>query len=94
MTSNMTTIKEQVASRIKSMAAAAKALAETIEEMGEVPSGHLYASVMSVLDLRVYEHCISLLIDLGWIRKRGDLLMWVGRADESANGSEKERVAA
>ena len=41
----------------------AHAIAETIRELGEVPSGHLYARVMGVMDLRQYEQVISLLID-------------------------------
>ena len=57
----------------------AHAIAETIRELGEVPSGHLYARVMGVMDLRQYEQVIDLLIDARLVeRDRSHLLRWIG----------------
>ena len=57
----------------------AHAIAETIRELGEVPSGHLYARVMGVMDLRQYEQVISLLIDARLVeRAPSHLLRWIG----------------
>jgi hypothetical protein len=40
-----------------------------------VPSGHLYAEVMSVMSLENYEHAIALLISVGCIRREGHVLI-------------------
>jgi hypothetical protein len=53
------------------------ALAAAIRELGQVPSGSLYAHVMGRIDLETYERMISMLVGAGLIRKRGDLLVWV-----------------
>ena len=59
----------------------AHAIAETIRELGEVPSGHLYARVMGVMDLRQYEQVIGLLIDARLVeRAPSHLLRWIGPA--------------
>ena len=59
----------------------AHAIAETIRELGEVPSGHLYARVMGVMDLRQYEQVIDLLIDARLVeRAPSHLLRWIGPA--------------
>ena len=57
----------------------AHAIAETIRELGEVPSGHLYARVMGVMDLRQYEQVIDLLIEVQLVaREPSHLLRWIG----------------
>lgn len=59
----------------------AHAVAETIRELGEIPSGHLYARLMGVMELRQYEQVIDLLVDARLIeRDRSHLLRWVGPA--------------
>jgi hypothetical protein len=57
----------------------AHAIAEAIRNLGEVPSGHLYARVMGVMDLRQYEQVIDLLIDARLVeREPSHLLRWIG----------------
>jgi hypothetical protein len=58
---------------------AVKALADAIRELGRVPSGHLYASIMGSVDLETYQAVINIL-------KRANLvsedsvheLRWIG----------------
>jgi hypothetical protein len=54
----------------------AHAVAETIRELGQVPSGHLYARLMGVMELHQYEQIIGLLVE----RDRSHLLRWIGPA--------------
>ena len=68
----MPVTKEQVVAGIQVV----KALADAIKELGSVPSGHLYASVMGRLSLSQYEQCIGILTRAGIVRKSGDLLIW------------------
>lgn len=74
---------------IKTFVAATHALAEAIEELGEVPSGHLYTTICGSISLDNYDKCIAALVGLGWIRKSGHVLHWVGRVSTNS-----ERVAA
>ena len=75
----MTVTREQVKSALQ----AAMVLAECIRELGEVPSGHLYAQVMSRMDIGAYESCISMLIHAKLIARSGShLLVWIGPAKE------------
>lgn len=54
-----------------------KAVADTIRELGEVPSGHLYAQLMPVLGLHEYERIIDILKRAGLVRESNNLLTWV-----------------
>jgi hypothetical protein len=57
----------------------AHAIAESIREVGEIPSGHLYARLMGIMDLRQYEQFIDILIDARLVeRKPSHLLRWIG----------------
>jgi len=59
----------------------AHAVAEAIRELGQVPSGHLYARLMGVMELHQFEQVIDLLIDARLVeRDRSHLLRWVGPA--------------
>lgn len=66
--------KEQV----KSVLAVVQALAEAIRELGSVPSGHLYAMVMSHMSLDDYNHSIAVLRSSGVVRESNHVLTWVG----------------
>ena len=56
-------------------------VAEAIRDLGEVPSGHLYARLMGVMELQQYEQVIDLLIDAQLIeRTPAHLLRWIGPA--------------
>ena len=59
----------------------AHAGAETIRELGQVPSGHLYARLMGVMELHQYEQVVELLIEARLVeRDRSHLLRWIGPA--------------
>jgi hypothetical protein len=58
------------------------ALAEAIRDLGQVPSGHLYASVMGMMNLSQFQEAIGILIKAGLVEDRHHLLVWVGRKPE------------
>lgn len=54
-----------------------QAIAETIRELGEVPSGELYARLVGKLDLPDYEEVIRILKETGLVTETpGHLLRW------------------
>lgn len=54
-----------------------QAIAETIREIGEVPSGHLYAMLMHKLELHEYEEVIEILKRTGLVTETpAHLLRW------------------
>lgn len=55
------------------------ALSETIRDLGEIPSGELYAQTMAYLDHEGYEAAIKTLIRAGLVeRTDAHLLRWIG----------------
>lgn len=54
------------------------AILDSIKDLKEVPSGHLYASVMHVLSLESYNQIIYILKASGKVRESGNLLTYVG----------------
>jgi hypothetical protein len=65
---------------VKAVVDVAMAIAETVRELGEVPSGTLYASVMTMgLSLKEYEGVLNVLTRAGLVSKDGNhLIRWVG----------------
>ena len=63
-----------------------KAVADAIREIGSVPSGHLYACLMSDLSLDQYEQVIATLKQAGLITESHCLLTWVSE-QKSLHGS-------
>lgn len=58
-----------------------KAIADAIKELGEVPSGHLYAGVSSRLELGYYQQIIELLKNAGLVEETPNhLLRWVAKS--------------
>lgn len=55
-----------------------RAVADAIRELGEVPSGHLYAHLMSKLSLEQYEQIIGVLKQSSLVTESNHLLTWVG----------------
>lgn len=53
-------------------------LAETIRELGSVPSGHLYAQVMSHMSLDTYNSAIGVLKSADLVKESNHLLTWIG----------------
>lgn len=67
----------QTTSEVGAAINAIKAVADTIKELGEVPSGVLYANLMGSLNLNQYEQIIGILTRAGVIENRNNLLVWV-----------------
>jgi hypothetical protein len=61
---------------------AAMALADTIRDLGSVPSGHLCAAVMEHMDLETYRSIIDVLVKVKWVEQSNSyldpLLTWIG----------------
>ena len=64
---------------VKSALGILRAVADAIRELGEVPSGHLYAHLISKLSLEQYEQVIGVLKQAGLITESNHLLTWVGK---------------
>lgn len=71
---------EQAAKAIVGMALA---IGDAIKDLGEVPSGHLYARVMGHMSLETYETIIGLLKEAGVVEETpAHLLRWIGKKEE------------
>ena len=55
-----------------------KAVAEAIRELGNVPSGHLYTRLMSMMTLDQYDMVINALKKLKLVKEQNHLLTWIG----------------
>ena len=65
--------------RIAATANIVAAVAETIRELGSVPSGHLYARLMGHMSFESYEAIIGWLVRSGVVRQEpSHLLVWTG----------------
>jgi hypothetical protein len=69
---------EQVQVQVKAALNIVAALADTIRELKEVPSGVLYANVMNQLSLEQYNKAIDLLKGAEMITEQNHLLRWIG----------------
>ncbi len=65
--------KEEIAAAL----AMCKAIADTIKELGSVPSGHLYARLMGTLTLSQYNNIIRVLKEGKFIKEENHLLTWI-----------------
>ena len=73
----MQTVANQ-SDKIKAALMMVKALADAIREIGSIPSGHLYATVMNAMDLTEYDWIIDRLIGAKLVNRSGDVLRWIG----------------
>lgn len=55
------------------------AIAEAIRELGRVPSGHLYARVMSHMSFETYDSVINTLKNAGVIKETNSELIWISK---------------
>lgn len=63
----------------------AKAVAEAIQGLGQVPTGHLYAHLMGHMSLDSFEGVIGSLVQSGLVKRDGShMLTWTGPAKEGA----------
>jgi hypothetical protein len=61
-----------------------KAVADIIQEVGSIPSGHLYVRMQGHMSLRTYEALIGSLINAGLVKQDGSfLLTWIGPKKET-----------
>lgn len=70
-------------SQIDAYLRAIRAIADAIREAGRIPSGTLYAMLMSKIDLTTYERIIGHLTGAGVVASRNHELIWIG---EPVNG--------
>jgi len=54
------------------------AVAECIRDLGQVPSGHLYARLMGSLKIEDYQAIINQLKNAELVKEENHLLTWVG----------------
>jgi hypothetical protein len=57
-----------------------KAVADVIRELGEIPSGHLYARLMGSLNIDQYNTIIGVLKKCQLVKEERYLLTWIGPA--------------
>jgi hypothetical protein len=57
---------------------AASVVAETIRDLGQVPSGHLYAGLMGTITLDQYQTIIGILKEAGVVEECNHLLTYTG----------------
>ena len=55
-----------------------RVISETVEDFKQVPSGHLYAMVMTHYSLEEYMFCIDFLKQQKIIKEENHLLTWIG----------------
>lgn len=55
-----------------------RAVGDTIRDLGEVPSGHLYARLMDRINERTYNAIIDQLKRAKLVEQRGYRLIWIG----------------
>lgn len=58
--------------------AQALVIAEAIQTLKEVPSGHLFAYATAYMSFDAYERIIALLVASNLIERRGHVLRWIG----------------
>ena len=58
------------------------AVAETIRELGAVPSGHLYATLMGRMSLQEYESLVRILKNADLVSESAHELRWIGPKKE------------
>ncbi len=82
---------DDVRNKIKSAIMIIAAIGETIQKMGSVPSGYLYAMVYGKLSLDQYNTIIGALVKHKLIENRNHLLVWIGPKmdDKGASNAEK-----
>lgn len=71
-------------SQVKAALAVTIAVAEAIRELGEVPSGTLYAQLLGRVDLQGYQAIIRNLKSAGLVSESAHLLTWTGPKFEGA----------
>jgi hypothetical protein len=65
------------------------AISQCIQELGSVPSGHLFARLMGHLDIDSYQSVIATLVRAGLVREHPNhLLEWIGPSGPTTGSQE------
>jgi len=72
------TTKEQVKATIETV----RAVADTIRDLKQVPSGELYAQVMQFMDLATYQRIVEVLKRAGLVVESNHMLKWNGPSED------------
>lgn len=73
-----TVTKERLEAAVRALAA----VAEAIRDAGSVPSGALYAALLTYgIDLQTYERIVGILVRAKLVSESGHVLTWIGRRD-------------
>jgi hypothetical protein len=64
--------------QIKSGLEILRAVADTIKELKQVPSGILYSQMMEHMELSTYDKIIGILKGAKLIREENHMLVWIG----------------
>jgi hypothetical protein len=70
----MPVTREQVVAALKATAA----IGEVIRELRVVPSGELYARIMSVVSIETYRGALDVLKRTGLVKESNNQLEWIG----------------
>ena len=77
---------QDIQNHVAKREAQAIAIADCIRSLGTVPSGEVYARVMSVLPLEEYNKMIAALVKIGAIENNCHLLKWTGKIEAKSEG--------
>ncbi len=84
----MTTTKpttKQIAAYLETI----RAIADTVQELGSVPAGHLYARLMGVMSLETFNGMIGTLTSAGLVKQNAShLIVWTGHRPHALNRHE------
>jgi hypothetical protein len=69
--------------KARAMILVTQAVADSIRDAGPIPAGHLYAALMGVMSLDLFEQVVGGLVNGGLVRRdRSHLLTWAGPTKE------------
>lgn len=65
--------------QVKALLSATQAVANTIRELKQIPSGELFARLMTYCSLEKYNDLIDVLKKAEVIKEENHLLIWIGK---------------
>lgn len=71
--------------QIEAQVAVIRTIGELIADLGEVPSGHIYAAVQGMMSLAQYQMVVDVLKRSGLVSEKAHLLTWIGPAKPKAS---------
>ena len=64
--------------RAKYLSELGKLLTYKVRELGSIPKGHLYASVMSLMSKREFDCLLTCMKSTGFVKDSNHVLTWTG----------------